>query len=117
MSATRWSLEGGDAWELGWRVDCDGTGGSSHYTIWEVGRKHPVAFVVSPSAWGDDQNRAHLIAAAPELLEAAKAMVDAEDALLAQLKSEGRHVDLTQQPYPLMSAIRAAIAKAQSGEA
>lgn len=55
---------------------------------------------------------AHLIAAAPDLLTACTAMVEAEDALLADLRAEGKLPDLTEKPWSLVDAMRAAIAKA-----
>jgi hypothetical protein len=55
---------------------------------------------------------AYLIHAAPDLLEAAKAFVAGEDALLAELRADGQLPDLTEKPWSLVDGLRAAIAKA-----
>lgn len=56
---------------------------------------------------------ARLIAAAPDLYEAARALVEAEDALLAELRAAGEMPDLTEKPWSLVDALRTAIAKAE----
>jgi hypothetical protein len=57
---------------------------------------------------------ATLFRAAPALLAAAKAMVEAEDALLADLRAAGEHPELTEKPWTLVDGLRAAIADAEA---
>lgn len=67
-------------------------------------------------ACGDTPERAlangSLIAAAADLLGACVAFVASEDALLADLRADGELPDLTEKPWTLVDAMRAAIAKA-----
>lgn len=56
---------------------------------------------------------ARLIAAAPDFYAACKAFVADEDRLIADLRSEGRDPADLGFPFPLVDAMRAAIAKAE----
>ena len=71
------------------------------------------------TVWGGFADRvanARLIAAAPDLFRAASAFIEAEDELIASLKAEGRHTDILKFDFPHMRALRAAVAKAATGE-
>jgi hypothetical protein len=98
---------------------------------WEVGQ-HPAVpngWIVRPVLLGSrayalpecegghivlrSKEDAYRIAALPALLNAARAFVEAEDALLAELREEGALPDLTAAPWSLVDALRHAVALAE----
>jgi hypothetical protein len=117
-----WTLKGEHEWsECSVQFDGDG----SYHTIYEPGRRLPVAFVIGTGRhWRDneaeDTATARLIASAPELLEAAKsgflAVVGLKMAIAVE--SNGwQWPDDAPDTVPIPAEnLRAAIAKA-TGEA
>jgi len=103
-----WTLEGEHEWsECSVQFDGDG----SYHTIYEPGRRLPVAFVIGTGRhWRDNETedtaRARLIASAPDLLEAAT----------LALEDLYRNADIAVNERPSVKALRAVIAKA-TGEA
>lgn len=94
----------------GWRVDAP-THFSSHYTLVAKGRRAPIAFVVSTSRDEDEYHaNAHLIAAAPDLLEAGEPL-----AALVEYFTGDDDAEITVTAGELRR-LRAAIAKAKGSD-
>lgn len=110
----QWSLSGDTD---GWMASHDGMG-SSEYRAVKNAAGTVVALVVAQSEdhWADldTETPGHLIAAAPELLEAAQALLTAWNALLPNNKlfKVGAADDLEDLEFREVNALRAAIAKA-----
>jgi hypothetical protein len=113
-----WTLQGEHEWD---ECSVQFSGSGCYHTIYEPGRRLPIAFVIGSSEyWRDseaeDTARARLIAAAPDLLEAALAVEALWEGDRAAAKEAGLDFDEEQawaSPVGVIwKQLRAAISKA-----
>lgn len=102
----------GSAYTAGpWTYLESGFGETFYIVCLDVPGRLQQVCVFEPGSPNAEAN-ARVVATAPEVLEAARAFVAAEDALLAELRAANKLPDLTEQPWTLVDALRAAVAKA-----
>jgi hypothetical protein len=109
-----WTLKGEHEWsECSVQFDGDG----SYHTIYEPGRRLPVAFVIGTGRhWRDneaeDTATARLIASAPDLLEALTALYASYKALADSGDAGNWRLEDTDEGQQTLAAIRKVTGKA-----
>lgn len=102
--------EGGKHTPGPWFIECDGLPELRNVSTYiTAGQFEDYVLICEVNTDAPD---ARLIAAAPALLEALQNFVAAEDELIESLKAEGRDLAAIGFPFPLVTALRAALAQA-----